>query len=555
MGNRSLTNLIGMEIAPKTEWDLRRISIRTFTACVAGCDGLDGVITHLEQAGWMTISDISPWFMVSENHLEKEVSPIEKCILTSRIPDSAEMEKLIVCRRVWGTDGIGKDRLEAVKEMVRKGVQNILFSTRKGRFLPMEWRLEKFWKDKLFTRITDGGYNGGALCSDASKLACTTCAIVGEDEKLVAATAIGGRQTSHRGEAFGILIAVWLSDGSEITCDAKSIIGSVQKIRSGALTVREDQRMKNKSIIRCIAMVAGEKKVNIRWIKGHTVLVHTKDERMNTAADKQAKRLALRKHVPLIDECWDHTDEYFVIWKGSLYEGDIREKVMDKYKKVNKKKFMSTDRGRRFDLSKNFWVEEINNIDLLKYATFRFKVLTKTLPTLKVMRTNFPGLYTEACCCACEEENEDDVHLFSKCTFSLAVRKHTWRMIIAILAAAADIDEESVSRDVRRWIPTHGEHGREEWFDGHIPKYVWLWILKKRIKNKEVIWNCIHTTIWDAVHDIWTRRCDMIRKKGLTYLEKKRKMVDEEEFDWVGYWEFMTGPVVEKKRRKKSGGR
>lgn len=542
-----------MEILPKTEWNLRRISIRTFAHCIAGDDEADGAFTYLEQVGWTIISDISPWFMVSEDVEDKEVSPMEKCILMNQLPNDEDIENLAICRRVWGSSGIGKDRLDAVRRMVSKGVRNILYSTRRGRFLPLEWRMEKRWRDKIFTRVRTGAYKGGTLCSDASKLTSTACAIVGEDTNLVEASTIGGRQTSHRGEGFGILIAAWISDGSEITCDAKTIIEGVKKIRTGTMTVKDNQRMKNKSIIRCIAAVSEQNKVNIRWIKGHTVLVRTKDERMNAAADKEAKRKALGKHVPSVEECWDYTDDFFVMWKGSLYEGDIRMKVLQKYKKINKKNFLHTERGRRFDLNKNFWVEEINKTDLLKYATFRFKVLTKTLPTLKVMCSNFPGVYTEMCCCGCKKENENDVHLFSKCTLSLAIRKQAWRMIVAILAAAADTDERTVERDVRRWIPLHGDQGREEWFDGHIPKYVWLWVIKKKIRNKAIVWNCIHSTLWDAAHDIWLRRCEILRKEGLTYVDKKRKMDEEEEFDWSAYWETRLLPDIEvkKKRNKK----
>lgn len=199
--------IIEMEILPKTEWDLRRISIRTFTQCIAGMTEVDSAVTYLEQAGWRTMADISPWFMISEEFMGKEISPIEKSILTNQLPNSEEIRQLTVCRRVWGTNEIGGERLDAIKRMVSTGVHNILYSSRRGRFLPIEWRMEEYWRNKLFMRIRKGGYKGGTLCSDASKLTNTSCAVVGEDMELVEASTIGGRQTSHRGEGFGILIA------------------------------------------------------------------------------------------------------------------------------------------------------------------------------------------------------------------------------------------------------------------------------------------------------------------------------------------------------------
>lgn len=456
-------------------------------------------------------------------------------IIDGSKPSDEEIKHWAINQRARTAKDMGLEKTIALKEAVENGVSRILFTERSHRYIPIEWRRSWDWKEHTLKHIKSE-HQRGTLCSDASKRAMVGCAVVSH-KGLEFATTVGGRQTSQRGEGFGLVISAWISRGDEITGDPATIINGVRKIREKKLVAGAEMKIKNRSLVRTIAFITEKKNISIRWIKGHTKVVSTKDEIMNNNADKQARRVAKHKRTPQVSEFWEHTDEYFALWKGELYEGNIRAQVLKKCKKLTYRNFIRTSRGNRFDKSK-YWVEEVNKIDLLKYSSFKFKMLSKTLPTMTNMRNNFPGVYDNAFCYSCFGVEENDLHLFSRCPSTIGARNGTWKAIVAILSAATDVSADQVAEEVPRWIPGKFTEGISEWYDGRIPNSVKFWLRSKKASyNKAIIWNYIHATIWENVHDIWIYRCDKIRKNGLTLAVKKKETALNTPFDWESYQE------------------
>ena len=150
--------------------------------------------------------------------------------------------------------------------------------------------------------------------------------------------------------------------------------------------------MKNRSILHKVAARADRLNIVLFWVRGHQEEPLSLEARMNVHADVHAKERAKRVSPPCFRECWEYADKYAVLWKGALYEGDIRKKVYNCVIRECIHTVSCTYRGAPFSRAK-CWVEDMDQIDMMNYTSIVFKMLTNTLPVHDMLYKRWPGLY------------------------------------------------------------------------------------------------------------------------------------------------------------------
>lgn len=189
--------------------------------------------------------------------------------------------------------------------------------------------------------------------------------------------------------------------------------------------------------------------------------------------------------------------------------------------------FASLPQNTRFDFQQ-FWWEELQSVDNMFLASFRFKLLTRSLPTIKNMRTYFPGLFEDLGCVWCGELEEDDVHVFTRCKGSHTHRARIRREVMEILMQWANKGYGKVSATVKQWIPLGASVTDDLWFTARLPLSLKTWGSKRNKKrNVRSLWQEIARCILKGVRKIWEDRCEANKKRGGCFIDRFMSHLDD----------------------------
>ena len=273
------------------------------------------------------MSEVSPWFREQGTFAASPSNKILDVIIHGVFIPNVEQRGDLLFEDIIAVKGVGNTKIEQLKAAVGAGIRNVLADAFRFLWVPWEWRKHYEWKELYLKGVVANEPVGQALCSDGSKRVFGGFAVVNEDRRLVFQSAIAGRVTSQRAEAFGLLCATHLAVEGCVRADPARILNAIQMVRSGGVVPGRVLKMNNRSIIRLIAEITNEKNITFEWVKGHVEGAASNKVNMNKAADRYARWAA---SPPVIQEVWAHADEFFFLWKGNLFEGDIRKKVLHK---------------------------------------------------------------------------------------------------------------------------------------------------------------------------------------------------------------------------------
>lgn len=503
---------IGIDIMPRDNWCLEDISISTFFRCVVGDLEMTDAINILKDHGLVRMRDVSPWFVPCNSIFDVSICDLTKSIISGTIINCNSVVSIPVFDGIEKLSGIGDSRIKRIRSSIINGCINIAGSKVPESFIPIAIRCRREYQRARIKSFPTTADTTLLLGSDGTKKdKHAAFAVVNSMGETVIAGRIGGRATSQRG-AFGLLFAAGLADGpTRIVADPKFIIRTIQMCREGKIKPNKILKTNNRSIIRNTVCLLHEH-TTIEWVEGHQDNSTEIEAVINRAADKQVK-LANTDRARVVQECWDFTDPFYVLWKGDLYEGDLRKKTYNECVQIDVETFQSMDKNVRYRL-KDCWKEQLKKTNEYLWSTFRFKLITGTLPTYSRMARSLPDVFGSLRCPCCENSVETDAHLFLECVAFTQDRLDVWNVIIDMLAMATGKGRALVKQQVPNWISNSDEqHGL--WFIGCPPLSVKNWVSNHCDKELQItIWNsCFNVTI-NAVHDIWISRCDLNRRKG-----------------------------------------
>lgn len=522
---------IDMEIINTEKWDMDRITIRTFARCVAGLKVDEGVFNALDEFGLTRMADISAWFTPAALHGSHTICELVRVIIEQQhisILNQQELDTRIF-PKVFKLKGIGPGRASVISQIVAQGVKKVLWDSRKELYISKAIRCSDLWQDSSISKAKKGLFN--LVVSDGSNRTVAAFGVVNEAEELVIRSSIPGRATSQRAECFGLLAAC--VNATRVGADPKFIIDSISRVIDGVYFGTKWLKLKNRSIIRKIARYASLNKVKISWMRGHQDHKMEQQYVLNRAADREARAAADSYSPPLIGECWEWADQFAVIWKGNLFEGDIRSKAHNLFIERVIRSLDYSSVGKAFS-REGCWEETIRKADIMKFNTLLFKMSTNTLPVHAVLLQRWPGLFNNLLCPMCNEEKETLQHLMNQCSGTRAHRDNLWEEVLFLLSAATDMSAETITYKDIRWIPRKTEVN-DHWYLAKIPAYVGKWVKKNTLKDfqHDIVWNAIRSTILNGIKSLWEERCDRNEKQGYTYAELKRL---EEEWAWRSSW-------------------
>lgn len=258
------------------------------------------------------------------------------------------------------------------------------------------------------------------------------------------------------------------------------------------------------------------------WVKSHTDVTETGEWYvLNRAVDVCCGHERQNPTQILLDEAWNDVDDFFLLFKDDLFEGNIRDSVYKMVIEKEKEIIRQYDRSGRLDF-KNYWSAALydslkNNFEDDYFKAFHFKCVTKSLPTLLNMRRYFGNMYEEVCCPGCTDLNEDDIHVFSKCPYYDGIRIQIRQEILDLVGEHSPFPSHYISHRVPNWIKDD-----ELWFLGRIGKYVKTIIvnLLSDKKEKGILGRKLVSCVLRGAHTLWLQRCKQYRSQGLVYEDR-----------------------------------
>lgn len=523
---------MNMEIVQTEKWNLEKITIRTFARCIANVQVDEGFYSALSSVGLTRMREISHWFREDSSFAGYPICGIIRAIIDQDVLKIFRDDRvdIKVPKRVLVTRKIGPSRADTIAKIVTEGIKNIGRDPKRELYIPRVIRLTKDWQLNSVQPVMKSEVD--AVVSDGSKRLVAAFAVVDRAGGQIISSPIVGRPTSQRAECYGILAAAMNS--KKVGADPKFILDTISKHKEGFFKGSKILKVSNRSLIKKIAYLTDLREVTLKWVRGHQDHRMEEEFRMNQAADAAAREAAAQYTPPLLQECWEWADDYAILWKGDLYEGDVRKKVYNI--RINRmiEELGSSKAGSAFSRI-GCWEEKASKKDIIKHNALLFKMSTDTLPVHSVMEKRWPALFSHLKCPMCGDGKETLEHLMNKCESTQVDRAQIWEEVTAYLCTATNESQESIARKNIRWI--HGTAQQSsQWYLGKIPEKVGKWIKKKSsgLFTLETIWNGIRGAILDGVQNIWKVRCDRNMEQRYTWLELKRV---EEEWRWLSSWE------------------
>lgn len=457
-----------MEIVNTDKWELEKITIRTFARCIVKKRIDESFFNALSSVGLTHMQDISRWF-----HLSYSFAGHPICSLVSLLVNKEEYAlwqngeiDIRVPAKIFKTRKIGPVRAELIAEIIQEGFKNIINDTRRELYILRAIRLSEEWQLNSVAHMKKGSFN--EVVSDGSKLQSAAFAVVDGNGDLVVSSTITGRPTSQRAECYELLAAV--VNSSTIAADPKYILASIDKVRRDQVIEAKMCKNNNRSIIKKIAYFANRNDATLSWVRGHQDHRNEHKYVLNKAADKEAKIIAATRNAPLLRECWEMADEYAVLWKGDLYEGNIRKKVYTLRIERMIEELSGSRIGEAFS-RKDCWEEKVDRRDIMKYNTFIFRMSTDSLPVHSVLERRWPGLFTGINCPMCGRAKETLQHLMNECEGTEGNRIRIREDVLVYLQAATDLSQEAITGRDLNWIP-QSTSANNMWYLGKIPRGV-----------------------------------------------------------------------------------
>lgn len=554
----------GMEILPKTKWDVNEITIRTFFNCITQSLVSQRIITALEAINKYYMSEISPIFTPHTKVLGTRACQVALWLWQGTSWTTHLANNTTLWYNIVEWEGIGNNSHWELDRGIRVVLSHLCNSGEGFRYIPPHWNTAGRTAEAPFANIEiTSAKAGNILCSDGSKRLVGGFAVVNIEGALISRGWFTDHITSQRAECFGLLAAVRCAEvGGTIIADPLYIIKAIQNAINGTLSAKDWKRINNRSLIRLIAHLAKPKQIKFQWVEGHQKGQLDERGQMNSAADREAKEAATITRLPNVQEAWMHTDEHYLmingtrntnitlaqhlpplnaltypnfhndyntltLLTGTIFEGDIRKEVYNASIQRDIRIFSSIPRNTRFD-TENFWWEELLQVDNMFLAPFRFKILTRSLPTIKNMRSYFPGLFDDTGCAWCGELEEDDVHVFTRCKGSNVHRARIRREIMEILMVWANKGQGKVSKAVRHWIPLGVNTADDFWFTTRLPLQLKKWGTKTNKKRGiKSLWQELAGCILKGARKIWEDRCEANKSRGGCYIDKYMSHLDD----------------------------
>lgn len=523
---------MNMEIIATERWALEDITVRTFARCIAKMEIDDGFFAALESVGLSRMRDVSHWFRINNQFAGHPICEAVRRIIDKdsfNTTGSSEID-IMVPRKVMVTRKVGPKRGELIAKIIEEGIRNIACDPKRELYIPRTIRLSKEWQlnavQATIKRKTE------LAVSDGSKMLVAAFTVVDKEGETVISSPIARRATSQRAECFGLIAA--MMNTTNVGADPKFIIDTVSNFKKGCFKGTKILKVSNRSLIKKIAYLTETQGASLRWIRGHQDHREERDYALNRAADAAAREAAVHHTPPIIQECWEWADEYAILWKGDLYEGDVRKKIYNIRIKRMIEELESTRTGAAFS-RKGCWEEEACRADIMKHNKLIFKMSTDTLPVHSVMERRWPALFAHLKCPLCNQKKESLDHLMNSCEGTQVARAQIWEEVVVYLCAATDLSQESISKKDLRWI-SRGTKDTNHWYLGKIPEKIGKWI-KKRSSGTfttEIIWNGIRSVILEGVQGIWKIRCEKNAEQGYSWNELLRV---EQEWRWLTNWE------------------
>lgn len=519
-------------IIPRETWDLDSISVNTFARCIANWDSKSAIIEILYKKGIVHMHQLSAWFRPNQIWVELGGASISRVTLIAalrglnkwcEIPNEDPLDRASL------TFAVSEARIIALRSMIIAGVNNIFAAKHPLCLVPTKYKLRAEWKSIHFSHFKGITNNSNRWYTDGSRIGdCASFAVVDDDDNLIAKSNINGRYTSQRAELKGLETATFLKPKADKVLDPLYIINTVKKACKGDLVPYEWGKTDNRSLIRSIVHMTQLGGGEITWVKGHQKGDITFDGMHNIHADEQAKSLTMNPSYPLIDEAWEHVDDFFCLIEGKLFEGDVRKAVFNIILNEERDNFRnSSERFRHL----NWWMEEPSATDALKFSTFRFKIFTRTLPTHDRLTKSFPGLYEKLKCPGCEDIVETDEHVFGNCRAYAPIRTKIWRKVCEVIADCVNETTGYVDSNITNWFDRQRHkdpEGAGLWFLGGIPLSTKVWLSKHlRTRDLTILWQRVHKVVMENVKSIWDRRCEINRDKGWTFQDLHLDFIED----------------------------
>lgn len=528
-------------ILPNVMWDLTRITVDTFAKCVAGWASKSTLITQLAEIGYIRMADVSHWFAASHNVEGVLVCPLTKAILLNEWLSDAIIAENPIKGAISEVDGVGPVRLMALSKVVVDGFRHIMDGDNKWRWTPIEVRRTLNWQRHKFRALPKDD-TLGIWFTDGSKmtdgLPRASWAVVNDKGKPVSASIIEGRVTSQRGECFGLLAGRAMGPCKLLVADPLPVINTIVKANAGSIPDYQWPKVNNRSLIRNISFLSSRAAAEYKWVKSHQEGFLDTEALGNFAADLNAKKAANEGILPIIPESWEFTDDYAFVWKGKLYEGSIRNKVLNAVVKINVRQ-MCNEKGKARYKHESWWMELPDKAAQYKFGHLRFKLFTRSLPTYHRLAKRFQHLFEDRLCPSCGLAKETDSHIFVECTAYAKHKQDAWDEVAAILADAMESDDD-IQNLVKNWIciPFNSNEASGWWFLGGVPDEVKVWLSSKyKGRDRLDIWNNIHNVVMKAVKSIWKDRCELNRnKKGLLKDLLEDEMINKAEEEFMERW-------------------
>src|SRR5262249_29208661 len=143
-----------------------------------------------------------------------------------------------------------------------------------------------------------------------------------------------------------------------IWSDPLGIVTTLQKMRSGQIPPWKVNKLYNRSLFRAITHVFKYMRTNvsISWVPGHQDHLSEEKYLLNQRADRAAKNETSSQSLPLIENQWLFTDDFFMLLEGNLFEGNIQQEVYQRMSQVRIYDFLQSKKGQRFNLE-GYWKE------------------------------------------------------------------------------------------------------------------------------------------------------------------------------------------------------
>lgn len=517
-----------LEILPSQSWDLTRISVRTFAYCIADWNKGPNLLDALQAAGIDYMHQLSNWFSATNGE-----APVVAAI-SNRVQNklfSLPVDELI--DEIEGIEGFGNLRTALIKAMVKSGVISLLADSRNFALIRLADRKKPDWQRRKFTLFGEPTLERGRLYSDGSFKVNAAFAVIDSGQNEWARSKIVGLQTPQRAELFGLLVATFLGPNQTIHADPSNIISTIKKAIGGKIRDYEWPKVANRSIIRNIAHIAFEGN-NYVWIRGHQDGEESEEAICNNVVDAVAKDTERNDSIALVGECWEFADEYMVLDKGSLFEGDVRKVTLKRLEEKDQRAFLEDSKRIRF-ANKGWWFETPDKAAVITHGAFRLKLYSKSLPTHDRLMKRYPGLYAGLLCPCCEKTFESDWHLLVECSAFLNDKMEVWEEIVECLGANIPGGNDTVLREVPNWL-TNSQGGKENpatfWFLGGIPSQT-LDFLKTYLSRGELyeLWQTVHARVMKLAQTMWKARCLQNKNKGWVFGKLWNDHIEETIFE------------------------